>query len=98
MLISTPGNSVEVRSLHSPLSIVEGGEPNGQREIYRLDLSRRLAKAGGLGRDGLVDEQIAQNIGIAASTLYEMEKAIPGDFRGLKRGKRAWTVRWKTLS
>lgn len=46
-----------------------------------------LLKLEGWARDGLVDEQIAQNIGIAASTLYEWKKQYPEISEALKRGK-----------
>ena len=46
-----------------------------------------LLKLEGWDRDGLVDEQIAQNIGIAASTLYEWKKQYPEISEALKKGK-----------
>ncbi|WAX05213.1 hypothetical protein AC844P1_00002 [Anaerostipes phage AC844P1] len=46
-----------------------------------------LLKIEGWARDGLVDEQIAQNIGIAASTLYEWKKQYPEISEALKKGK-----------
>ena len=46
-----------------------------------------LLKLEGWARDGLVDEQIAQNIGIAASTLYEWKKQYPEISEALKKGK-----------
>ena len=41
----------------------------------------------GWARDGLTDEQIAQNIGISASTLYEWKRRYPEMSEALKRGK-----------
>lgn len=46
-----------------------------------------LLKIEGWARDGLVDEQIAQNIGIAASTLYEWKNQYPEISEALKKGK-----------
>ena len=46
-----------------------------------------LLKLEGWARDGLVDEQIAQNIGIAASTLYVWKKQYPEISEALKKGK-----------
>lgn len=41
----------------------------------------------GWARDGLTDEQIAGNMGIATSTLYEWKKKYPEISESLKRGK-----------
>ena len=41
----------------------------------------------GWARDGLTDENIAKNIGIAASTLYEWKKRFPEISEALKRSK-----------
>lgn len=46
-----------------------------------------LLKVEGWARDGLIDEQIAQNIGIRAATLYEWKKRFPEISEALKRGK-----------
>ena len=46
-----------------------------------------LLKIEGWARDGLIDEQIAQNIGIRAATLYEWKKRFPQFSEALKRGK-----------
>ena len=46
-----------------------------------------LLKIEGWARDGLIDEQIAQNIGIRAATLYEWKKRFPEISETLKRGK-----------
>ena len=46
-----------------------------------------LLKIEGWARDGLIDEQIAQNIGIAASTLYEWKNQYPEISEALKKGK-----------
>ena len=41
----------------------------------------------GWARDGLVDEQIAKNCGITATTLYDWKKRFPKISEALKRGK-----------
>lgn len=46
-----------------------------------------LLKIEGWARDGLTDEQIAHNIGIHPSTLYEWQKKYPEIAEALKRGK-----------
>lgn len=47
----------------------------------------RLALLQGWARDGLTDEQIVHNMGIAASTLYQWKKRHPEIAESLKRGK-----------
>ena len=46
-----------------------------------------LLKIEGLARDGLTDEQIAENIGIRRETLYDWKKKYPNISNALKRGK-----------
>lgn len=46
-----------------------------------------LLKVEGWARDGLIDEQIAQNMGIRATTLYDWKKRFPQFSEALKRGK-----------
>lgn len=46
-----------------------------------------LLKIEGWARDGLTDKQIAHNMGIAVSTLYEWKKLYPEFSEALKRGK-----------
>ena len=46
-----------------------------------------LLKIEGWARDGLTDEQIAKNMGIAPSTLYEWKKKYSEFSEVLKRGK-----------
>ena len=41
----------------------------------------------GWARDGLTDEQIAENIGITATTLYEWKNRFPEISEALKKGK-----------
>lgn len=46
-----------------------------------------LLKIEGWARDGLTDEQISHNMGIAPSTLYEWKKKHPEISEALKKGK-----------
>ena len=46
-----------------------------------------LLRLEGWARDGLTDEQIAQNAGIRAATLYEWEKRFPEILKAIKKGK-----------
>ena len=46
-----------------------------------------LLKIEGWARDGLTDEQIAHNIGIHPSTLYDWKNKYPDISEALKRGK-----------
>lgn len=46
-----------------------------------------LIKIGGWARDGLTDEQIAENIGIANSTLYDWKNKFSEFSEALKKGK-----------
>lgn len=46
-----------------------------------------LLKIEGWARDGLTDEQIAQNMGINPTTLYEWKKKYPEISKSLKRSK-----------
>lgn len=46
-----------------------------------------LLKIEGWARDGLINEQIAQNIGIAEATLYDWQKKYPEIAESLKIGK-----------
>lgn len=46
-----------------------------------------LLRIEGWARDGLVDEQIAQNIGINPATLYDWKKKYPEISKALKKGK-----------
>lgn len=48
-------------------------------------LEEGLLKIQGWARDGLTEEQIAHNMGIAVSTLGNWKKSS-GDFGGLKKG------------
>ena len=47
-----------------------------------------LLKLEAWARDGLIDEQIAENAGITPSTLYEWKKKYPDISEALKKGKR----------
>lgn len=47
----------------------------------------------GWARDGLTDEQIAENIGITATTLYEWKNRFPEISEALKKGKEVVDIR-----
>lgn len=57
----------------------------GKYEYWLSDEGLTLLE--GWARDGLVDEQIAQNIGIAAKTLYDWKKRYSEICKALKKGK-----------
>ena len=46
-----------------------------------------LIKIEGWAKDGLTDEQIAKNMGIRTSTIYEWKKKFPEITEALKKGK-----------
>lgn len=46
-----------------------------------------LIKVNGWARDGLIDEQIATNIGVSYSTFKEWKKKFPDFSAALKKGK-----------
>lgn len=61
---------------------------SGPRGKYHEWLTEAgLIKLKGWAMDGLVDTQIAKNIGIAAGTLYEWKKKYPEIDESLKNGK-----------
>ena len=61
----------------------KGGRPSK----YETEWKDKLAVIQGWARDGLVDEQIAKNMGIHPSTLYEWKKKYPKFSEALKKGK-----------
>ena len=61
-----------------------GGRKGLYGEWLKPDALLRLE---GWARDGLNDEQIAKNIGIRASTLYEWQNRFPEIAESIKRGK-----------
>lgn len=61
----------------------KGGRPSK----YETEWKDRLVVIEGWARDGLTDEQIAKNIGISTSTLYEWKKKYSEFSEALKRGK-----------
>lgn len=60
-----------------------GGRPSK----YEAEWKDKLPVIQGWARDGLVDEQIARNLGIHPSTLYEWKKRYPEFAEALKKGK-----------
>lgn len=51
------------------------------------DVKEKLILVEGWARDGLTDEQIANNLGISTSTFYEYKKNYSEFSESLKRGK-----------
>lgn len=58
---------------------------NGKYEYWLT--TEGLTKLEGWARDGLTDEQIAQNMGIRRETLYAWKKKHPNISNTLKKGK-----------
>jgi hypothetical protein len=56
----------------------------GRPTLYDSD---KLILVQGWARDGLTNEQIAHNLGIAVGTLYEWKKEFPEFDEALKKGK-----------
>ena len=61
----------------------KGGRPNK----YKTHVEPRLIEIEGWARDGLIDEQIAKNLGVAYSTFREYKKKYLALSAALKRGK-----------
>ena len=60
----------------------------GRRGKYHEWITEEgLLKIEGWARDGLVDKQIAHNIGVTEQTLNNWKKKYPSLFEALKRGK-----------
>ncbi|HHX11950.1 MAG TPA: helix-turn-helix domain-containing protein [Clostridiales bacterium] len=59
----------------------------GNGKYHEWITEEGLLKIEGWARDGLVDEQIAENIGIRRETLYAWKKRYPNVSNALKRGK-----------
>lgn len=61
----------------------KGGRPSK----YETEWKDKLPVIQGWARDGLVDEQIASNMGISTSTLYDWKKKYLEFSEALKKGK-----------
>lgn len=60
----------------------------GRKGLYKEWLEAdSLIKLEGWARNGLTDEQIAHNIGITTTTLYDWKKKYPQFAEAIKRGK-----------
>ena len=60
----------------------------GRKGLYKEWLEAdNLIRLEGWARDGLTDEQIAHNIGITTTTLYDWKKKYPKFTDAIKRGK-----------
>ena len=51
------------------------------------DVKNKLILVEGWARDGLTDEQIANNLGISEKTFYDYKKKYPQFLQSLKKGK-----------
>lgn len=58
-----------------------------RKSKYDTHVKPYLDEIQGWAMSGLTDEQIADNLGIAASTLYEYKKKYPEFSEALKKGK-----------
>lgn len=61
----------------------KGGRPSK----YETHVEPRLMEIEGWARDGLIDEQIAKNLGVAYSTFKEYKKKFSDLTAALKKGK-----------
>lgn len=59
--------------------------PAGRKQKYNKETFPLLAEK--YAREGLSDEQIAKNLGIATGTLYDYKNKFPEFSEALKRGK-----------
>ncbi len=59
----------------------------GRLSKYELEWKDKLIVIEGWAKDGLTDEQIAKNMGISTSTLYEWKKKYLEFSESLKKGK-----------
>src|SRR5690606_11615727 len=59
----------------------------GRPSKYETHVQPKLNLVESWARDGLTDEQIAHNLGINVSTLYEYKKQYPEFSETLKNGK-----------
>ncbi len=58
-----------------------------RKSKYDTHVKPYLDEIQGWAMSGLTDEQIADNLGVAASTLYEYKKKYPEFSEALKKGK-----------
>lgn len=72
-------------SFFVPESEVKPDMAKGKYEYWLSDEGLTLLE--GWARDGLTDEQISKNMGIAAGTLYDWKKKYPKISESLKKGK-----------
>lgn len=60
----------------------------GRKGSYeKLDIENKLELVEGWKRDGLTDEQIAKNLGVAYSTMRTWNKKYPAFSAAIKKGK-----------
>lgn len=61
----------------------------GRLSKYESEWKDKLIVIEGWAKDGLTDEQIAKNMGISTSTLYEWKKKYSEFSESLKKGERS---------
>ena len=66
---------------------VRGGESVAKGKYAQWLDKDKLTLLQGWARDGLVDEQIAHNMGISCATLYDWKNRFPEICEALKKGK-----------
>lgn len=66
---------------------MNGGEPMAKGKYHRWLEPEGLLKIEGWAKDGLTDEQIAHNMGVAYSSLRKWRDDFPAISAALKRGK-----------
>jgi hypothetical protein len=59
----------------------------GRPNLYETEIKDKLILVEGWARDGLTNEQIAENLGIHVSTLCEYQNKYPEFKEALKNGK-----------
>ena len=76
-----------VKDIDKEIVEEETEESNTTLTKYDTNVKERLLEVEAWARDGLIDEQIAHNLGIALSTFYEYKKKHPEFSESLKKGK-----------
>lgn len=62
--------------------------PGGRPNLYLEEVKDKLILVQGWARDGLINEQIANNLGISTKTLYEWKNKYSEFSEALKKGKK----------
>lgn len=64
-----------------------GSTPKKQSRYAKWITEEGLIKLTGWARNGLIDEQIARNMGVSVATLYRYKRDFPEIDEALKKGK-----------